>query len=125
MNTLLIRTHPLGQWLLGSVAATAVGLGGWLLGLYLLLVRLWPHSGWPGFGLAVGSFGVVHYLVWRRTIAGGWQALGASQPLGARALRTAAGWWLLALHVFQGGSLALAVAYVLLVAHHHVPYGIN
>lgn len=117
--------HPLGQWLLGSVVATAAGLSGWLLALYWLLVRLWPHSGWVGFGLALGSFGVVHCLIWRRTIAGGWAALGAGRPLGPRALRTAVGYVLLALHVLQWGSGALAVGYVLLAAHRHAPYGIS
>lgn len=121
----LLPHHPLGRWLLGSVAATAAGLGSGLLSLYVLLLRLFPHSGWLGFGLAVGSFGVGHYLVWRRAIAGGWAALGAHRALGARALRTAVGLWLLALHIFQWGSLALAGGYVLLAAHRHALCGIS
>lgn len=125
MLTLKPAPLALERWLLGSLYDIAAGISGWLLVLYLLLVRLWPHSGWPGFGLAVGSFGVVHYLVWRRTIAGGWAALGASRPLGPRALKTAASLWLLALHVFQWGSGALALGYVLLAAYHRTPYGIS
>lgn len=125
MLTLFAKPQPLGRWLLGSLYDVTAGVSGWLLGLYLLLVRLWPHSGWLGFGLAVGSFGLVHCLVWRRTIAGGWAALGAPRPLGPRALQTAAGWWLLALHLLQWGSGALALAYVLLAAYHRIPYGVN
>ncbi|NML64702.1 hypothetical protein HHL22_05735 [Hymenobacter sp. RP-2-7] len=125
MLTLKPESHPLGRWLLGSLYDMTAGVSAWLLVLYLVLVRLWPHSGWPGFGLAVGSFGVVHYLVWRRVVAGGWAALGKSRPLGPRALQTAAGLWLLALHLFQWGSGALALGYVLLAAYHRAPYGIS
>lgn len=122
MLRILGRPHPMGQWLLGSLHATATGVSGWLLALYVLLAKVWPHSGWPGFGLAVGSFGVVHWLIWQRVIAGGWEALGAGPA--PRPLKTATSLWLLALHFFQWCSLALAIGYVLLSARHRLPYGI-